>query len=128
MTGPDFAALEFCSTALSLRLIGGGNFPAHRWRVNSNWPLAVLELRGDVLSLRMRMSLLGSARIDVRPDDVVTVFPVRGPFGSAGVGLRPFDGRDWYFWTRSASPVLDELARQGFSVSGEVQRANWFRS
>jgi hypothetical protein len=126
MTGPDTSTVDL-SAAPSIRLVGGGNFPVQRWRVNANWPLAVLELRGDVLSLRMRMSLLGSARIDVRPADVVSVFPVRGPVGSTGIGLRRADGRDWYFWTRSAPAVLDALSRQGFPFSADARRARWFR-
>jgi hypothetical protein len=41
-------------TAIVLRVVGGGNFPTEWLRVSASYPLAVFELSGDRLTLRLR--------------------------------------------------------------------------
>lgn len=107
-----------------LRVRGGANSPTAYLRVNATWPLAVLELQGDRVSLRLSVPFTGAQPLYARPADLLGVFPVQNRWpGTRGVGLRTFDGREWYFWTFQGAEVLDRLRQQGFPVSSVPQRA-----
>jgi hypothetical protein len=57
--------------------------PGSMGRMNASTPLAVLELSGPQLSLRVRprflMAMFGAKPLAVSPAEVEAVFPARGP-------------------------------------------------
>jgi hypothetical protein len=89
-------------------------------------PLAVLELDGSSLALRMRPRFLerlfAGDPLVVQPADLEAVFPATGMLRSPGVGLRPHGRHVYYFWTRQRESVLTALAAAGWPVSWEERR------
>ena len=109
---------------VQLRVVGGANVPTAYLRVNATWPLAVLEVQGDRVALRVRVPFTGAQVLYAGRADLLTVFPVQNRWpGTRGVGFRTFDGREWYFWTFQGAAILDHLQGQGFPVSPAPQRA-----
>jgi hypothetical protein len=92
-------------------------------RVNATWPLAVLEVVGSRLSLRLRWPgrLFGAEELSVTVDELTRVYPIQGLM-SSGVGFTNRDGRDFYFWTGKREEVLEILRGRGYPVSDTVER------
>lgn len=105
------------------RIVGGASVPSAHMRVNATWPLAVLDLVGPRLSLRLRWPgrLLGAERLEATAADVQRAYPVRR-FMVSGIGLTDRRGRDFYFWTSRSHEVLHLLRGAGFSVSDVVEK------
>jgi hypothetical protein len=107
----------------AVRVIGGANVPTSHMRVDATWPLALLEIAGPRLSLRLRWPgrLFGAKDLSATPDELKRIYPVRRLMVS-GVGFTDRNGRDFYFWTRKSEEVLHLLCRNGYSVTDTVEK------
>jgi len=97
--------------------------PSWPWyRFNATWPLALLSLGVDEVSLQVRGSNVG---IHVGVREVTTAYRLKGELFWSGVGLDLSDGRVLYFWTwRDKYRVLDALRNRGIPIDGGTWRAN----
>ncbi len=107
---------------------GGGSFPGWMGTMEASPPLAVLELFGDVVRLRVRPGFLGSVfgmlPLVASPSGVAEVFPVVRMF-RRGVGFRTLDGSWYHFWTAQADTILIVLSDRQFPVTWQEQKYNW---
>ena len=104
----------------SFRLAGGMNVPAATGRVSATLPLAVLELTGTTLDLRIRprwfRRLVGGQILTLSPNSGAVIFPVHQLIG-VGIGIRPSGQATWYFRTSAPEHLLSALDMAGFEIS-----------
>ena len=104
------------------RWTGAADMPGSMGRMNASTPLAVLELSGSSLTLRVRpsflASLFGAKALVVSPDQVEEVFPARGRLRSKAICIRPINQPPSYFLTVGGdrAPILSAIAAAGFRV------------
>lgn len=102
-------------------MVGGASVPSG-WvgRVTATYPFAILSVDGRKVRLAMRwLGRMGSPlELDATVDEIEAAYPC-GRF-SRGVGFHHRNGKDFYFFTwRRASPILEYLRSEGFTVSDE---------
>jgi hypothetical protein len=112
------------------RWVGGAALPGAFGRVNATWPLAVLDILGGELWLRVRAQSLarmfGAGELHTPPADNVIVFPVRGRVGSKGIGISVAGGSPYYFLRNNQSEMLTTIAFVGFNVEWRERRIRYF--
>ena len=112
----------------SFRLAGGMNIPAATGRVSATIPLAMLELTGTTLELRIRprwfRRLVGVQILTLSPDEGAVIFPVH-QFIGVGIGIRPRGQAAWYLRTSAPEHLLSALDMAGFEIS--AQPGKWGR-
>jgi hypothetical protein len=112
----------------SYRWVGAANLDTGLRRVNVSTPLAVLELAGRTLTLRVRPAFLGRF-VGARPlvldtGGVELVFPARTRLRTAAIGIRPRRGRVSYFLTAGIdrASILTAAEQSGFPVDWNEYR------
>jgi hypothetical protein len=104
---------------------GGSNVPGPWGRINATFPLAVLEVAPERLTLRLRprivARLVGAPGLTATPADVDVIFPVKG-WANGGVGLVRHGSPVVYFFTRQRAAILNALGAAGFRVSPHERR------
>jgi hypothetical protein len=96
--------------------------PGSMGRMNASTPLAVLELSGHSLTLRVRPSFLasmfGAKALVVSPDEVEAVYPARGRLRYKAICIRPLKQPPSYFLTVGSdrASILSAIASAGFHV------------
>jgi hypothetical protein len=102
------------------RWTGAADIPGELGRMNASTPLAVLELTGSQLTLRIRPSFLsklfGMSELHVVPGDVDAVFPAKGRLRSPAICVRPHGQPPFYFLLGDRSSILTSIAAAGFPV------------
>lgn len=106
-----------------IRIVGGANVPTGYMRINASWPLATLQYDGRQVAVTVRGGLFGAKPLFAGPQELASVFMVRGAYRTRGIGFRLIDGREWYFWTTDRERILSTLAQAGYPVSADEQRA-----
>jgi hypothetical protein len=96
---------------IAQRFVGGMNVPTNLGRVNATWPLAVLTVDDQLVTLRVSMlGRLSPVRVSVAPSAIKVAYLMRVHVLTPGVGLDLTDGRVLYFWTwANKREVLDAL-------------------
>jgi hypothetical protein len=111
------------------RWVGGAILPASMGNVNATRPLAVLEITGGELSLRLRPRplalMFGARRLHASPVENVRAFPARGWFGSKGIGIQIGNRAPAYFLRADQAGMLAAIAAAGFEISFEEQRIRY---
>jgi hypothetical protein len=109
---------------IAQRFIGGMNVPTNLGRLNATWPLAVLNIDDELVTLRVSMlGRLSPVRVSVAPSDIKVAYRMRGQLLTPGVGLDLTDGRVLYFWTwANKREVLDALRGRGVRVDPLARR------
>jgi hypothetical protein len=101
--------------------VGGANVPGSLGRTYATYPMAVLEIDGGHVVLRLRPALLsgffGSEALQLAATRDAAAFPVRGRRGAKGIGLKPPEQPIHYFWTGQRHAILEALARTGMNTS-----------
>lgn len=101
---------------------GGANLATDLGRVNATWPLAKLTVSEHLLAIHIRpkllAGLLGATWSSWPPDQLLTLYPVRGKWFSfnTGIAIEGSSSPLAYFWTRRPADVLTVLARHGLPV------------
>jgi hypothetical protein len=108
---------------VAARWVGAADVPgAFGWRMNSNRALAVLELTGSLLTLRIRPQFLarlfGMGTLQVEPLALDAIFPAKGRLRPA-ICVRPHGKPPYYFLIKDPQPILASLAAAGFPVQWE---------
>jgi len=102
---------------------GGAELPWLYDRIHAAAPLAVLELTGSSVTVRVRPRMLAlglQAVITLEPDGVDAIFPIKTRLaGYEGIGLRRHGGAVTYFWSSRREELLSALAAAGFPVRWE---------
>jgi hypothetical protein len=113
-TIPDLAAT---------RWVGAADVPGALGRMNASTPLAVLELTGSFLTLRVRPQFLarlfGMRTLQVQPFGVDAIFPAKGRLRYPAVCVRPHGEPPYYFLVKDRAPILTALAAAGFPIIWE---------
>lgn len=106
---------------------GGANMAGALGRMNATWPLAVLEVTAERLTLRVRPgpigAIFGMKPVVTNRTSVQNIFPVRGWMGSGGVGILVQGEPVAYFWTTDRDGVLVSLYYGGYTVTWQELRA-----
>lgn len=112
-----------------LRVVGAVSVPTRSGRrLSATWPLGVLQVDGQRISLRVR-SGFGAVDLAVAaPSELREVYLLkRLLLSGAGVGFRDNEDRDFYFWTMggdaTARRILESLRRRGYDVDDTPRRA-----
>ncbi len=91
--------------------------------MNASTPLAVLELNGPLLTLRIRPTfisrLFGVSTLRVEPDRVEAIFPAKGRMRYPAICIRPYGEPPFYFLLGDRASILTTLAAAGFPVEWE---------
>lgn len=92
--------------------------------MNATWPLALLLISHERVSLRLRglARKTGAVPLDAAPSDLARIFPTHIMW-TKGVGFTDHHDREWYFWTRRGQRVLAVLQEHGYPVTYAVERA-----
>jgi hypothetical protein len=94
--------------------------PGPLGKVRASWPFGYLSANDHSLQVRIRPGWLGSifgARpMRVSPADDVEVFPARGWFGTAYIGIRAGE-RECYFMCFEQAEVMGRLQASGYRVT-----------
>jgi hypothetical protein len=110
--------------------VGANTEPMRRWaggmvlprRVSTTFPVAVLEIAGAKLEMRIRpgrfRALLGAGTLETFPADGTVLFPVR----LIGVGIRKPGRPTWYFRTFATDDILAVAAAAGFEIEASPRR------
>ena len=108
------------------RWTGAADVPGSWGRVNASTPLAVLELDGSQLTLRVRpefMSrLFGMRTLRVQPADVDAIFPSKGRLRTSAICIRPHGQPPFYFLLGDRAAILTTMAAAGFPVTWEERK------
>ncbi|MGA7671710.1 MAG: hypothetical protein WBW04_14880 [Nitrolancea sp.] len=124
MLTPPPLAPPAMATINGLRRVGVANVPTSLGRMN--YPLAVLELDGERVTIRLRpasiLGFLGVSALELGATTDVDAFPVRGRLGASGIGLKPPRQPVHYFWTGQRETILAALTRAGISASWQERR------
>jgi hypothetical protein len=111
------------------RWVGGAIMPASMGNVNATWPLAVLEITGGDLSLRLRprplAAMFGARGLHASTVENVHAFPARGWFGSKGIGIQVDNQTPSYFLRADQAGLLAAVAAAGFEVTFDEQRIRY---
>ena len=107
------------------RWVGSGSFPGWFGTMQATVPLAVLEVFGGVIRLRLRPRLLGVmfgvGPLIATPTELEEVFAARRLAG-VGIGFRPGGGPTYYLWTSARDEILAVLAAHHFVVTWEERK------
>jgi hypothetical protein len=107
------------------RWVGSGSFPGWFGTMQAAVPLAVLEMFGDVVRLRLRPRLLGLmfgvGPLTATATELEEVFSARRLTG-VGIGFRPVDGPTYFLWTSARDEILAVLATHHFAVAWEERK------
>jgi hypothetical protein len=110
-------------TAGLARWVGAADVPGNLGRVNATTPLAVLELSGSSLMLRIRPQLLsrffGIRALRVEPAGVDAIFPAKGRLRASAICIRPHGLPPFYFLVGDRASILTTLGAAGFPVEWE---------
>lgn len=102
------------------RWVGAADVPGLMGRMNASTPLAVLELDGRVLTLRVRPQLIsrlfGMKMLRVEPFGVEAIFPAKGRLRYSAICVRPHGEPPFYFLVGERTPILTTLSTAGFPV------------
>jgi hypothetical protein len=102
---------------------GGAELPWLYDRIHAAAPLAVLELTGSSVTVRVRPRLLArglQASVTLEPAGVEAIFPIKTRLaGYEGIGLLRTGGSVTYFWSSRREELLSALAAGGFPVGWE---------
>lgn len=115
--GPVLAAPEH-----ELVWTGGGNVATDLGRMNATWPLAVLALSANTLTLRFRPELLGrmfGTKSSLwQAGEIIAVYPIRGRLTrlSRGLAIESTTMPVAYFWTSRPAPILAALGERRMPV------------
>jgi hypothetical protein len=122
MPDPAISALEAGSVAIG-RWGGGAQLPWLYDQIHAAAPLAVLELTGSSVTVRVRPRVLAlglQAAVTLDADDVDAIFPIKTRLaGYEGIGLRRTGGAVTYFWSSRREEMLSALTVAGFPVRWE---------
>jgi hypothetical protein len=103
--------------------VGAADVPGNLGRMNATTPLAVLELNGPLLTLRIRPQLLsklfGVRVLLVEPGGVEAIFPAKGRIRYPAICIRPHGEPPFYFLLGDRTSILTTLAAAGFPVEWE---------
>lgn len=125
-------ALPLVNTIAPMQFTGGFSSPGAGFgRKNATWPFGVLELESGAVRLTSRAGWLnGQPKVDLLPADVYEAFLCRTYMLGRGVAFQLQGGTEFYFWTRgaTATKILGELAREGFTTSAAVRWALFTRA
>jgi hypothetical protein len=106
-----------------LRWSGAGLVPAGFMSWQATAPLAVLELTGSRLTLRLRPALLakflGIETLTAIPDGSLHIFLIQNDRTWKGIEFRLPERSSFRFYTPHREQVLEALARAGFVVSAK---------
>jgi hypothetical protein len=107
------------------RWVGSGAFPGWFGMMEATTPLAVLEVFGNALRLRLRPRVLG-LMFGVEPlvakaTDMEEVFSV-SRLVRVGIGFRPRGGPSYYLWTSHRDEALSALEAAGFPVTWQARK------
>jgi phage terminase large subunit-like protein len=90
--------------------------------MQATWPLAVLEISGGHLVLRLRPWVLakitGTEPLTVKPNSGAVIMPVRSNWIEIRVPMWP----SYYFWATDRDEIMANLTSAGFDVSAEEGR------
>jgi hypothetical protein len=106
----------------SYQWVGAADTPGGMGRFNASYPLGVLELDGQSLTLRVRPAFLarlfGGHPLVVVPDQVEVVFPSRARLRYKAIGIRPLHQPPSYFLTMGSdrASILSAIASAGFPM------------
>ena len=107
------------------RWVGSGSFPGWFGTMEASTPLAVLEVFGRALRLRVRPRLVGRmfgmealVANDTDVEEVFAAFRV----ARIGIGFRPRNGPTYYLWTSQRDDVLSTLESLGFPVTWQPRK------
>jgi hypothetical protein len=116
-TAPHGSAVPFG------RWVGAADVPGSLGRMNATTPLAVLELNGSLLTLRIRpqflSKLFGVRALRVEPVGVDAIFPAKGRLRYPAICIRPRGEPPFYFLLGDRASILTTLATAGFPVEWE---------
>jgi hypothetical protein len=106
------------------RWIGAADVPGSMGRMTATIPLGILELSGNLLTLRVRPrslgTMFGAKSLVVSPGEVDVVFPARGKLRSTAIGIRPHGSPPSYFQLGGdRASILSAIAGAGFHVQWE---------
>jgi len=115
-----------------MKFVGGFNSPGRLGRRNATWPFGELQLESGAVQLRSTLGWTnGQQKVRFLPADVSEAFLCRNLMFGRGVAFQLHDGTEFYFWTirgATATKILDELAREGFSTSVALRWALFMRA
>lgn len=102
--------LPYVSGTPQGRWVGAADVPGNLGRMNASTPLAVLELNGNVLTLRVRphflVRLFGMSTLRVEPSGVESIFPAKGRLRYSAVCIRPQGRPPFYFLLGDRASLL----------------------
>jgi hypothetical protein len=102
------------------RWIGAADVPGQLGRMKATTPLAVLELVGPNLSLRVRPQVVsrffGVRPLRVEPPEVEAIFPAKGRLRTQAICIRPHGQPPHYFLLGDRASILAAIAAAGFPV------------
>ncbi|HUC12920.1 MAG TPA: hypothetical protein VMS00_00575 [Acidimicrobiales bacterium] len=105
------------------RWVGAASVPSNLGRMNASTPLAVLELNGPLLTLRIRPQVLsklfGVQALRVEPGGVEAIFPAKGRLRYPAICIRPRGEPPFYFLLGDRASILTTLAAAGFPIEWE---------
>ena len=86
--------------------------------------LAVVDVSPGRLRMRCRPALIASgfglSRLDVTPQDGVTIYPAH-VFAREGIEIRIPGNLSYYFWVEDRLKLMSVISAAGFSVSDAEQ-------
>jgi len=106
-------------------LVGAVVMPGSFGKVSATWPFGFMDVNAHSVEVRIRPGWLGrtfGARpMRVSPAEEVEVFPARGWFGTAYVGIRAGD-RECYFMCSGRAEVMGQLRASGYRVTSTERK------
>jgi hypothetical protein len=120
----DVSAADGGSTwKLIRRWVGAGTMPGSLGYLQATWPLSVLELSSEGISLRLRPRLFakitGTEPLKVGFSNAVIILPVRSQRTWQGIEFRVQGQQSYYFWTKRRSEIFASFVRAGCEVSDD---------
>jgi len=106
-------------------LVGAAVMQGSFGKVSATWPLGFLDANDHSVEVRIRPGWLGrmfGARpMRASPADEVEVFPARGWFGTAYIGIRAGE-RECYFMCSGRAEVMGRLQASGYRVTSTERK------
>jgi hypothetical protein len=106
-------------------LVGAAVMPSSFGKVSATWPLGFMDANDHSVVVRIRPGWLGrmfgAQPMRVTPADDVEVFPARGWFGTAYIGIRAGD-RECYFMCSGRAEVMGRLQASGYRVTSTERK------
>jgi hypothetical protein len=110
------------------RLVGGAVLPGFLGKTSATWPFGVMEGNDSWVEVRIRpgwlAGIVGARPMRVSPAEDVEVFPARGWFGMAYLGIRTGD-HECYFECPEREELLGRLQACGFQVRTTERKIVW---